>query len=106
MVGAEKISAYHWLMFIICFLGNVMGGTASTLMSVYLPVVVKDLLGQVDDEHLNQVSAYINALYFVGWAIGGLTWGLLGDRIGRIRSLAMSIGMFGLSTFLIGCRRR
>ncbi len=102
IVGAEKISAYYWLMFIICFFGNVMGGAASTLMSVYLPVVVKDLLGLVDDEQLNQVSAYINALYFVGWAIGGLTWGFLADRIGRVRSLAMAIGMFGLSTLLVG----
>lgn len=79
-----------------------MGGTASTLMSVYLPVVLKDLLGSVDEEHLNQVSAYINSLYFVGWAIGGLIWGFLGDRIGRVGALAMSIGMFGLATFLIG----
>ncbi len=101
-VSTDKISAYHWLMFIICFFGNVMGGAVSTLMSVYLPVVVKDLLGSVDSAQLNHVSAYINALYFVGWAIGGLTWGFLADRIGRIRSLAMSIGMFGLSTFLIG----
>jgi len=45
VTGAEKISAYHWLMFGICFLGNIMGGTASTLMSVYLPVLVRDLLG-------------------------------------------------------------
>jgi MFS family permease len=103
LADAEKISAYHWLMFIICFLGNVMGGTVSTLMSVYLPVVVKDVLESVDSsDQLNQVSAYINALYFVGWAMGGLTWGLLADSIGRIRSLSMAIGMFGLSTFLIG----
>ncbi len=102
IVGTEKISAYYWLMFIICFFGNIMGGAASTLMSVYLPVVVKDLLGVVDEEQLNQVSAFINALYFVGWAVGGLTWGFLADRIGRVRSLAMSIGMFGLSTLLIG----
>ena len=63
-IGAERISTYHWIMFIICFLGNVMGGTASTLMSVYLPVLVRDLLGTVGEEQLSQVSAYISALYF------------------------------------------
>ena len=99
--GAEKISAYHWGMFLICFLGNVLGGTSSTLMSVYLPVVVKDLLGTVEEEKLSQVSAYINALYFVGWAIGGLFMGVIGDRIGRSKSLALSIGMFGLFTLLV-----
>jgi MFS family permease len=101
MIGAEKISAYHWLMFGICFLGNVMGGTASTLMSVYLPVLVRDLMGTSAPGDLGQVSAYISALYFVGWAIGGLSMGVIGDRIGRAKSLALSVGLFGLFTVLI-----
>ncbi len=99
--SAEKISSYHWMMFALCFLGNIMGGTASTLMSVYLPVVVKDLLGGTGMEQLGDVSAYISALYFVGWAIGGLSMGLIGDRIGRARSLALSIATFGFFTFFI-----
>jgi len=100
-VQTEKISAYHWQLFVICFLGNVLAGLSSTLMSVYM-LVVKDLLGQVDSAQLNNVSAYINSLYFVGWAIGGLTWGLIGDRIGRARSLALAVSMYGLFTFLKG----
>ena len=101
VIGAEKISAYHWLMFGICFLGNIMGGTASTLMSVYLPVLVRDLLGTSGAADLGPVSAYISALYFVGWAIGGLFMGVIGDRIGRAKSLALSICMFGTFTILI-----
>jgi MFS family permease len=99
-VPVEKISGYHWVLFLICFFGNVLGGMSSTLMSVYLPVVVTDLLGTVDEGQLGFVSAYINALYFVGWAIGGLTWGLIGDRIGRAKSLALAVSMYGLFTLL------
>jgi predicted MFS family arabinose efflux permease len=95
-----KISAYLWLMFGICFLGNVLAGMASTLMSVYLPVVVADLLGQTDESRFTQISAYINALYFVGWAVGGFVWGMIGDRVGRARSLALAVSMYGLFTFL------
>ncbi len=98
----DKISAYHYLLFILCFLSNVLGGAASTLMSVYLPVVAKDLLGQVETDRFNEVSAYINALYFVGWAIGGLVWGMIGDKIGRAKSLAMAVSMYGLFTLLKG----
>jgi MFS family permease len=101
LADTEKISAYHWLMFGICFLGNVMGGTVSTLMSVYLPVLVKDLLGTVDESRLSYVSAYISALYFIGWAIGGLSMGVICDRIGRAKSLALSIGLFGFFTILV-----
>lgn len=100
--GTDKISAYLWVMFAVCFLGNVLAGMASTLMSVYLPVVVKDLLGQVDASKFDSVSTYINSLYFVGWALGGLTWGFIGDRIGRSRSLALAVSMYGLFTMLKG----
>jgi len=101
-VSTEKISAYLWLTFAICLLGNILAGMASTLMSVYLPVVVKDLLGTVDSAELSQMSAYINALYFIGWAIGGLTWGLISDKIGRAKSLSLTVSMYGLFTFLKG----
>lgn len=65
-----------------------------------MPVVVAELVGTVSNDELNRTGAYINALYFVGWAIGGLTWGLIGDRIGRARSLALAVTMYGLFTFL------
>lgn len=97
---AERITTYHSLLFVICFLGNVLAGMTSTLMSVYMPVVVAELVGTVSNDELNRTGAYINALYFVGWAIGGLTWGLIGDRIGRARSLALAVTMYGLFTIL------
>jgi len=101
-VTTETITGYLWLMFVICFVGNILGGTTSTLMSVYLPQVSGDLLGAVSESQLNRVSATISALYFAGWTIGGLTWGIIGDYIGRSRSLALAVGMFGLFTFLTG----
>ncbi len=96
----DKIGIHLWVAFIICFLGNILGGTVSTLMSVYLPVVVKTLLGDVGDD-LNYVSAYINALYLVGWAVGGLVWGMISDSIGRSKALTLCIGCYGLFTSLI-----
>lgn len=96
----ERITPYHGLLFGICFFGNILAGMASTLMSVYMPVVVAELVGTVNDSELNHVSAYINALYFIGWAIGGLTWGFIGDKMGRAKSLALAVTMYGLFTFL------
>ena len=99
-LSTEKVGVYLWITFAICFLGNILGGTVSTLMSVYLPVVVKTLLGDVADD-LNYVSAYINALYLVGWAVGGLVWGMISDSIGRAKALTLCIGCYGLFTSLI-----
>lgn len=102
-VSAEKSSTYLWVLFGICFLSNVMGGQVSTLMPVYLPVVVSSLLGNANLENaeFSHISAYINAIYILGWAIGGLTWGIIGDKIGRVKSLAFAMGSYGLFTLLI-----
>lgn len=100
-VHTEKISMYLWISFGICFFSNIFAGLISTLMSVYLPVVVRSLSGTVSPEDLNSISAYINALYLAGWAIGGFLWGFISDKIGRVRALALSVGSFGLLTILI-----
>src|SRR5690349_3609162 len=98
----ENVSVGLWCTFGICLLSNIFGGTVSTLMSVYLPVVVRDLLGTVDPARLSEVSAYINALYILGWAFGGFTWGLISDRIGRAKALVLAVGLYGAFTIATG----
>ena len=102
VVHADKISGYLWSLFAICLLANIFGGTASTLMSVYLPVVTRDLMGEVDADRFNQVSAAVNSVSIFGWAIGGVIWGVFSDRLGRSRATVLSIGFYGLFTLLTG----
>jgi MFS family permease len=87
-------------LFAVCFVSSMFGGVVSTLMSVYLPVAVKDLLGNVTETKLNEVSAYINSVFIFGWMFGGIVWGLICDRIGRARSVIFSTLCFGLFTLL------
>jgi MFS family permease len=98
----EKITAYHWRLFTICFLGTAFAGTASTLMSVYLPVAVKDLLGSRSDNELNNISAYINAIFIFGGAFGGFIAGMISDRTGRKTAVILSIACYGIFTILTG----
>ena len=93
---------YLSLLFVLCFLSSALGGTVSTLMSVYLPVVVKDLQGDLNTEELNNISGFINALFIFGWAFGGFTWGLISDRIGRKNALLYAIACYGIFTILTG----
>lgn len=84
--------------FAICFISTLFGGVVTMLMSVYLPVAVKDLLGNVGDEKLNDISAAINSLFIFGWMFGGIAWGIICDRIGRSRSVMLSTACYGLFT--------
>ncbi|RYZ17274.1 MAG: MFS transporter, partial [Sphingobacteriales bacterium] len=97
----KSTNIYLATLFAICFLCSVLGGTVSTLMSVYLPVAVRELLGETTEE-LNSISGYINALFIFGWAFGGFTWGVIGDRLGRKKSLLFAITCYGIFTILTG----
>ncbi|ULQ54253.1 MFS transporter [Flavihumibacter fluvii] len=101
-IQKERITAYHWALFAICFFGTAFAGTVSTLMSVYLPVAVKDLLGDTSSEDMNYISAYINAVFVFGGAFGGFFAGWLSDRAGRKSGVIFSIACYGLFTILTG----
>ena len=80
--------------FIICFISIMFSGISSMLMSVYLPVIVKDLLGNVSPEKVNNVSAYINSVFIFGSMTGGFAWGFICDRIGRSKAVILPTGVY------------
>ena len=86
--------------FIICFISIMFSGIASMLMSVYLPVAVKDLLGNVSEEKMNNVGAYINSVFIFGSMFGGFAWGFICDRTGRSKAVILSTALYGLFMML------
>ena len=98
----QKLTSYHWLLFLLCFFATVFAGTVSTLMSVYLPVVVKDLAGTKTVRQLSIIGAYINALFILGAAAGGFVSGIISDKAGRKTGLILSIFCYGLFAVLTG----
>ncbi|WP_229375696.1 MFS transporter [Fibrella aquatilis] len=86
----------NWFAFGLCALAYALGGTASTLMATFLPVVVPELLGKsVAAAQLGDVGAYISAAFLYGWMAGGLAFGFVSDRIGRVRALAVATALYG-----------
>src|SRR6478752_4160506 len=88
------------IVFLVCFLSTFFSGIVSMLMSVYLPVTVKDLLGNVSEEKMNDVSAWINCVFIFGWMFGGIAWGVICDKIGRSKSVMLSTLFYGVFTVL------
>ena len=98
--SSSKVKGNLTTAFVVCFVSIMFSGIASMLMSVYLPVAVKDLLGNVTDEKMNNVGAYINSVFIFGSMFGGFAWGFICDRIGRSRSVILSTAFYGLFTVL------
>lgn len=90
-----------WLAFGLAGIAYLFGGTVSTLMATALPVAIPELVGKaVSATELGEVGAYVNAAFLYGWMVGGLLFGVLSDRIGRVRGLALVTALYGLATVL------
>lgn len=75
------------LAFLLCTISYLFCGTASTIMSTYLPNAISELLNeQITEAKLGEVGAYINAVSLYGWMFGGILFGILADRMGRKKS--------------------
>src|SRR5678816_2455918 len=98
--SSAKIKGKLIIAFIVCFVSIMFSGISSMLMSVYLPVAVKDLLGNVTDERMNYISAYINSVFIFGSMFGGFAWGFICDKIGRSKAVVFSTALYGLFTVL------
>lgn len=98
--GNGKAAASHWILFLICFICDALGGAVSTLMSTYLPEVIKDVQAVTDISAQPRISGFINAVFIFGWAFGGFSWGIISDRIGRKKALLSAITWYGLFTLL------
>ncbi len=89
-------------LFLICFFSSLFGGTVSTLMSVYLPAAMKDLLPAGDAQHADTISATINSIFIFGWTAGGIIWGIFCDTLGRRKSFIYATLCYGIFTILTG----
>src|SRR5262249_3083347 len=47
-----------------------------------------------------EASGYTTSIFLIGWATGGIAFGILGDLIGRARTMALTILLYSLFTGL------
>ncbi len=98
----EGIGKYHLLVFFGCWLGGIFDGMDSTLMSVVMPDAIKALVGSSDKAVIGPIASYVTSLFLIGWMLGGVIFGIVGDKLGRVRSMVFSILLYAIFTGLAG----
>lgn len=96
------ITRYHWLVFLGCWLGGIFDGMDSTLMSVVMPTAIGELTGSTDKAVVGPIASYVTSIFLLGWMVGGILFGIVGDKLGRVRSMIFSILLYALFTGLAG----
>jgi MFS transporter, SHS family, sialic acid transporter len=90
----------QWLVLSAAFLGWMFDGVEQAVFPLVARPALQDLLGVSADESIGPWMGYITALFLLGAACGGLCFGWLGDRLGRVRAMVLSILAYSLFT---GC---
>jgi MFS family permease len=99
-----ELSATQWKAGIAAWLGWLFDGLDMHLYTlVAVPFVAELLRVSSDTPSVGLTSSVIQAAFLVGWACGGAFFGIVGDRIGRSRTLVLTILTYaaftGLSAF-------
>ena len=100
------LSRYHLMVLISAWLGWSFDIYDGVIFGYAAPVCVPMLLGysaeQRDDTHVKEAvalwTAILTSILLVGWAVGGIAFGILTDRLGRSRTMMLTIFCYSIST--------
>lgn len=87
----KRITRAQWLVLIAAFLGWLFDGFEIGLFPVVGRPALLNLIPNATDRIVGQWMGYITAAFLLGAACGGLIFGWLGDRIGRVKAMSISI---------------
>src|SRR5215207_3236285 len=98
----SELTPRQWKSGAAAWLGWLFDGLDMHLYTLVAAPVVLQLIGAVSnaDPGVKEKSAYIQAAFLLGWALGGSFFGRLGDILGRSRALSLTILTYAICTGL------
>ncbi len=92
------MTSYHWFVFSMAALAWLFDCLDQQLFILARNSAMTTLLPVGKDP--NEYGPYATAIFVAGWATGGLIFGAVGDRIGRARTLTLTVLMYSVFTGL------
>src|SRR5262245_21375848 len=97
----NQVTRYQWLVLFVAWLGWVFDSMDATLYSLVQKPAITDLLGAgASDAQIGFYSSVVFSVMLIGWALGGIVFGIIADYIGRTKALTLTILIYSLFTGL------
>src|SRR3954467_3473930 len=107
----QLLNRYHWFVLVVAALGWLFDCLDQQLFILARIPAMRELLPRPNvadpvkqaaefKAMVNAYSGYATSIFLMGWASGGLFFGVLGDRIGRARTMLITILLYSLFTGL------
>jgi len=97
------LSHYQVLVLVVAWLGWIFDSMDATIYNLVLTPALRELLGpRGTPENIGWYGGIILAIFLVGWAIGGVVFGIVADYFGRARTLVITILIYAVFTGLAG----
>jgi MFS family permease len=97
----QGLTPYHWFVFSMASLAWLFDCLDQQIFNLARGPAIKALMPPgTGDEILKSLSGNATAIFIIGWATGGLIFGAVGDRIGRSKTLTLTVFLYSLFTGL------
>jgi len=99
------VTRYQWVVLFVAWLGWVFDSMDATIYTLVLHPALHDLLRaqtgrDPSQEAVGWYGGLVLSIFLVGWAIGGVAFGVLADRFGRTKTLVLAILVYAVFTGL------
>src|SRR5574341_780122 len=100
----DGVTPYQWLVLFVAWMGWVFDSMDATIYAIVLHPALDELLrtsaGGATPETIGWHGGLIFSIFLIGWAIGGVTFGIFADRFGRTTTLIATILIYAVFTGL------
>jgi MFS family permease len=95
------LTRYHYFVFVVAALGWLADCMDQNLFTLARADAVADLL-QVspNDASVKNYAGWSTSIFLLGWGMGGLIFGVMGDRVGRVKTMMTTILLYSIFTGL------
>lgn len=95
------LTSYHWFVLAVAALGWLFDTMDQQLFNLARVPAITELLNvKPGDLMVGKYAGWATSVFIIGWAIGGLIFGIVGDKIGRARTMLLTILLYSIFTGL------